>query len=104
MKNIFSKCAVGVGIAAMIAASSLNATTFYSDKVSIPFEFSVAKVTLPAGEYRIQQSFASDIAYVVNVKTGQQVQVLRSTGNHVEGRARLIFENTNGSYKLKGVS
>jgi hypothetical protein len=93
-----------VGIAAMIAASSLNATTFYSEKVSIPFDFRVSKVMLPAGEYRLQQNFGDGIAYLVNVKTGQQVQVLRSPGNHVDGRARLIFENANGGYALKTVS
>ena len=43
MKNVFRTCAVGVGIAAMVTASALNATTFQTEKVDIPFNFQVAK-------------------------------------------------------------
>ena len=104
MKNVFRTCAVGVGIAAMMTASALNATTFQSEKVEIPFAFQVSKTMLPAGEYRIQQSFGSDIAYLVNLKTGQQVQVLRSVGGKRDGRARLVFESGSGVRVLKALS
>jgi hypothetical protein len=93
-----------VGIAAMMTASALNATTFQSEKVDIPFAFQVAKTMLPAGEYRIQQSFGSDIVYLVNLKTGQQVQVLRSAGGKRDGHAKLVFENGAGGRVLKTLS
>jgi hypothetical protein len=104
MKNVFRTCAVGVGIAAMMTASALNATSFQTEKIDIPFSFQVSKTTLPAGEYRVHQNFGSDIAYLVNLKTGQQVQVLRSVGMKQDGRARLVFENTEKGRVLKTIS
>ena len=104
MKSIFHTCVLGLGVAAMFTASALNAATFRSENVSIPFAFRVAKVALPAGEYRITQGHGSDITYLINLKTGQQVQVLRSGGAPVEGRARLVFENTGSGYILKAIS
>src|SRR5215469_1778204 len=103
MKNVFRTCAVGVGIAAMMTASALNAATFQTEKVEIPFAFHVSKTALPAGEYRIQQNFGSDVAYLVNLKTGQQVQVLRSVGAKKDGRAKLVFENTENGRVLKSI-
>jgi hypothetical protein len=104
MKNVFRTCAAGVGIAAMVTASALNASTFRTEKIEIPFAFQVSKITLPAGEYRVQQSFGSDIAFLVNVKTGQQVQVLRTVGSRGDDRAKLVFENTERGRVLKGIN
>jgi len=101
MKNVFRTCAVGV---AMIAASALNASIMWSEKVAIPFDFQVSKTAMPAGEYRVSRNSGSEIAFLVNVKTGQQVQVLRNSANSVEGKARLIFENTSNGHKLKTIS
>jgi len=104
MKNVFRKCAVGVGIAAMMTASALNATSFQTEKVEIPFAFQVSKTMMPAGEYRIHQNFGSDIAYLVNLNTGKQVQILRSVGMKQDGRARLVFESTESGHVLKTIS
>jgi hypothetical protein len=103
MKNVFRTCAVGVGIAAMLTVSTLNATMFSSERVSIPFAFHVSKVALPAGDYQIDVTSGGGIAYLRNVKTGEQVQVLLS-GNRGNGHFRLVFENANGSHKLKAIS
>ena len=103
MKNVIRTCALGVGFAAMFAASAL-ATSFQSVKVSIPFQFKVSKMTLPAGEYRLHQEPGNDIAYLVNLKTGQQVQILRGPGVRSEGRVKLVFENAGKGYALKGIS
>ena len=104
MKNVFRTCALSVGTVAMLAASALNASTFISDRVTIPFQFHVANVTMPAGEYRLKSDFGNDIAYLINVKTGQQVQILRNFAARTEGHARLVFEVDNGAYKLKTIS
>ena len=104
MKSIFHTCVLGLGVAAMFTASALNAATFRSENVSIPFAFRVAKVALPAGEYRITQGHGSDITYLINLKTGQQVQILRSGGSPLEDRAKLVFENTSEGYVLKTIS
>jgi hypothetical protein len=103
MQNVFRRCALGAGIAALFAASALNAVTFQSKTVSIPFAFRVSKLTLPAGEYRVNQNYGSDITYLVNLKTGQQVQILRSGGGQLQDRARLVFENTSNGYVLKTI-
>jgi hypothetical protein len=90
-------------VPAMVTASALNATTFQTEKVAIPFSFQVSKTTMPAGDYRVQENFGSDIAYLVNLKTGQQVQVLRNTGEKKEGRAKLVFQNTATGHVLKTI-
>jgi hypothetical protein len=103
MKNVFRTCAFGVGIAAMVTASALNASTFQTEKIDIPFNFQVSKTAMPAGEYRVQQKFGSDIAFLVNLKTGQQVQVLRSVGSRADDRAKLVFEETSSGRVLKTI-
>jgi len=103
MKNVIRTCALGVGFAAMFAASAL-ATSFQSERVSIPFQFKVSKTTLPAGDYRVQQEFGTDIAFLVNLKTGQKVQLLRPSGVRSEGRVKLEFQSSAAGYALKGIS
>jgi len=103
MKSIYQKCALGLGLATMFAAGALNATTFISEKVSIPFEFRVKNTSLPAGEYRIQSGALNDVTYLTNVKTGQSVQLLRSSGERSESKARLVFENKDGNHTLKAI-
>jgi hypothetical protein len=103
MKNVFRTCAVGVGIAAMLTVSTLNASMFSSERVSIPFAFHVSNIALPAGDYQIDVSSGGTVAFLRNVKTGEQVQVLLS-GNRSTGHFRLVFENANGSRRLKTIS
>ena len=103
MKSLYRTCALTLGVAAMFAASGLNASTFYSEKVSIPFEFKVSKTTLPAGEYRVQRNSGEGYSCLTNIKTGQMVQVLRSSGGNVGGAAKLVFEDKNGSRRLKSI-
>jgi hypothetical protein len=95
---------MGVGIAAMVTASAFSATTYQTETVAIPFAFQVLKTTMPAGEYQVRQSFGSDIAFLMNVKTGQQVQVLRNSGANKAGSAKLVFETTAGGRVLKTIS
>jgi hypothetical protein len=96
--------AIGFGLTAIFATTGLNATTFYSAKVMIPFEFKVGKISLAAGEYRVEQEFGKDVATVVNLKTGHRIQMLRPVGEHTQGRAKLLFENRDGVRILKRVS
>jgi hypothetical protein len=102
MKNVFRTCVLGAGIAAMVTASAF-ATTFRTEKVEIPFAFHVSKTSMPAGEYRVQQNFGSGIAFLVNLQTGQQVQVLRDGANSADGKAKLVFENTPRGLVLKSI-
>ena len=86
--------------AVALSAFALHASEVKTEKFSIPFEFQVAKHTMPAGEYRVQQAEGSNIALLVNAKTGKQVEFIRPANTHKEGRAKLIFEETGGHRSL----
>lgn len=91
--------------AALLIGGALQASTLKSEKIEIPFAFSVEHSTmLPPGEYQVQQQSGSQFAALVNVKTGQSVQVLRPSNTHKEGKARLLFENTAQGHSLKSIS
>src|SRR5262245_56838990 len=98
MKKLF------LGLASIFAANSANAGDFVTKNISVPFEFRVKQVTLPAGEYRVEQRFGTDIVSIVNVNTGHCVQVLRDFSQRTPGRAKLIFEPTGQGFKLVKVS
>jgi hypothetical protein len=104
MKNFFRSLSVGLGLSAIFAAGNLNATGYVTENIAIPFEFKVDKMTLPAGEYRVEQDFGKYLVSLVNLKTGRRVQVLRDSGTRTAGRAKLIFEPTGQGYKLAKVS
>ena len=104
-KNTIRVFALALGLTAMFATSQLSAQqSANSEKVFIPFAFHVAKVMLPAGEYRIEQAFGKDIAMLVNMQTGQRVQILRQEANHVPGKAKLVFETGPQGHTLKTLS
>src|ERR1041384_3732793 len=89
----------------MFAAGSLSAQQgVVSEKVSIPFAFHVAKVSLPAGEYRIEQVFGKEIVALANMQTRQTVQLLRSEGGRTAGKAKLTFEVGPRGYALRKLS
>ena len=104
MKNLFRTCAAGVGIAALFTASALNAASFRSEIVNIPFAFNVEKVALPAGQYRVDQTIGSELTFLTNVNTSQRVQILGNGSSRVEGKVKLVFEKNSGGYVLKTIS
>ncbi len=105
LKNpMVRKFVLGFGLAAIFATSSLNASMYYSQTVNIPFEFRAGKHTYSAGEYRIEQDFGKDIAYLVNLKTGQRLQVMRPINDHSPANGTLTFENSYGVHILKRLS
>ena len=104
MKEFFRNISVGLGLAAFFASGNLNATGYVTENIAVPFAFKVDKLTLPAGEYRVEQEFGKYIVSIVNVKTGRRVQFLRDNSRREDGRAKLIFEPTGQGYKLARVS
>lgn len=103
MKNFFRNLTIGLGFSALFAAGNLNATGFVSENIAIPFEFKVEKLTLPAGEYRVEQDFGHYLVSIVNVHSGRRIQMLRDPAGRQVGRAKLIFEPTGEGYKLAKV-
>ena len=94
-----------VPCAALLVGGVLQASTLKSEKVEIPFAFSVQNYkVLPAGEYQIEQQSGSDLASLVNTKTGERVQFLRPQTMHEPGKAHLVFENSTHGHLLKSIS
>jgi len=102
--RIVRTLALGLGLAAIFSTGTLNASTDYAERVNIPFEFKVGKRIFTAGQYRIEQIFGKDIAYVVNTQTGQRFQVLRPTSSRTPGKGKFTFENSYGVRVLKSLS
>jgi hypothetical protein len=91
--------------AVILGGCALKATTVKSEKFEIPFEFQVQnQKTLPAGEYRVEQESGSELATLVNTKTGERVNFLRPATTHQQGKTHLVFENKAGGHNLKQVS
>src|SRR5437764_8225043 len=67
MKELFRNISVGLGLAAFFAPGNLNATGYVTENIAVPFEFKVDKLTLPAGEYRVEEEFGKYIVSIVNV-------------------------------------
>jgi len=106
-KKAICTFAMALGLTAMFAASSLSAQQgvgVNSDAITIPFAFHVDKVALPAGEYRLERVFGKAVVTLVNLHTGQRVQILRSEATSTPGKSRLTFENGPGGYTLKKLS
>jgi hypothetical protein len=102
--RFFRSLALGFGLAAIFTTGSLNATTYYSQRVEIPFEFRVGKHTYGAGTYRIEQDFGKEVAYLVNMKTGQRFQMMRPLNTRTPGSGTLEFELAYGVRTLKRIS
>lgn len=75
-----------------------------SEKLTIPFNFRVAKTNLPSGVYRVEREFGKPVVTLVNVSTGQRVQMLRNEHDTRDGRSKLVFESTGQGYSLKRMS
>jgi hypothetical protein len=91
----------------ILGASALQASTVKSDRFEIPFAFQVQNhKTLPAGEYQVQQAAGSELATLVNRRTGESFRFIRPwpTPADKEGKFRLMFKNTEEGPILKQIS
>ena len=97
--------ALALGLTGVFATNNLSAQMVpYSEKISIPFAFHAGNIALPAGEYRLERVFGKEVVSLVNLKTGQRVQLLRQDAGGTPGKARLQFEVGPGGYSLKKLS
>jgi hypothetical protein len=92
-----------LSMAAILGGSALHAAGHRSDPVEIPFDFKVQGKQLPAGTYRLQKGTSDGFSALVNLRTGKQVQILRSAGSGT-GKAKLVFEHRADGYVLKKLS
>jgi hypothetical protein len=103
MNRFFRALSMTIAGAAILGGGALQAAGRGSDPVEIPFDFKVLGKQLPAGTYRLQKGTSDRFAALVNVRTGRQVQILRSVGSE-RGKAKLVFEHRANGYVLKKLS
>jgi hypothetical protein len=93
-----------LSLASVFAAGTLSAADFVTTHIVVPFEFKVDKVSLPAGEYRLERDFGKDMVAVVNVNTGRRVRVLSDSSSRMPGQSKLVFEKSGNNYRLIKIS
>ncbi len=103
MNRFLKALSVTIGAAALLGTGALEAAGRRSEPVEIPFDFSVQGKQLPAGTYRLQRGAGDRIEALVNLRTGQQVQILRSLGGGA-GKIKLQFERHANGYVLRKLS
>jgi hypothetical protein len=100
-KRLVYAFALALGAMTLGSVSSLKADISRTKAVTIPFEFRVDKKAMPSGEYRIEQEIGTEIATLVNTKTGARVRVLRPSSQRQYGKAILTFVPGKGGMSLK---
>ncbi len=89
----------------MLGVTSAHALT--SDKVvaNIPFDFTVGKTTLPAGEYVVQRGSSPATLFVQNRETYEAATVLAISVEDRSslGEAKLVFDRHGNEYSLSQV-
>jgi|SRR5215472_10727195 len=104
-KNVIRVFALGLGLTALLATTPLSAQVgIYAEKVTIPFAFRVGKMTMPAGEYRVDKEFGKDIVILVNLQTGHKIQLLQSEPTRIPGKTKLVFQDGPEGHVLKSLS
>jgi len=101
MKNFFCAAALALGAIAMTATSMY--AHGYEATVSIPFSFRVVHTVMPAGEYKLEQPFGSELATLINLQTGERVRILRSNSVRTQGKLKLVFQSDAKGHTLKSV-
>ena len=93
-----------MSLVSIFVAGNLSAASYPTKNIRVPFEFKVDKMTMPAGEYRVEPEFGGYMVTIMNVDTGRCVRMLRDNSQLKSERAKLIFEPTGQGYKLARVS
>ena len=97
---------LSVGAVALWGASGLYAQT--KATANIPFEFTVQKTTLPAGEYTMSAASGShEVMLIRNVETGKSILTLAATAESGYRRTQdknvIVFHHIGDRYFLAEV-
>ena len=103
MRKLVRSISVAACVAAMLGASALQAASRRSVPIDIPFAFKASNQMMPVGTYTVRRGTAEGFATLVNVKTGQRVQVL-SPLSIESTKTRLVFERDGDRFVLKSLS
>lgn len=98
LRNIIVASAVGVAVA--LAGNSAMAAT----RVNVPFNFSVAGRTLPAGAYNLVHEPTSPFVTLSSVDSRNSYTWLLTPGpSEYEKKIALKFDDSNGTHVLQSV-
>jgi hypothetical protein len=87
--------------AVVFTAGTAQAEQRRSQPVTIPHDFQVDNVKLPAGEYRVEQDTMSEFAALVNNKTGQKVIFLRPRNTRTPGKVYVKLQPGKNGVQVK---
>jgi hypothetical protein len=103
MRKFLKALSLTACTAAMLGTGALQAGSRRSEPVQIPFEFKVNNKVLPAGTYRLQRGVNDAFSSLVNIKTGQRIQLLSPIGSETT-KTKLVFEREGDGFVLKKLS
>ncbi len=90
-KRIVYAIALALGATTLGSVSSLKAEINRSNGVTIPYDFRVDKKKMPSGEYFVEQEVGTEVATLVNSKTGERVRVMRPSARRKAGKTVLTL-------------
>jgi hypothetical protein len=85
------KAILVIGLLVLLVCSGYGQTAI---RVSIPFEFTAADTTLPAGTYELKPTILGDLVQIRNVDTGKLINapVLTRLGTSGNGDPKVTFD------------
>lgn len=108
MKRLLMTAMMSLGAIASLSAQDAQRVhridvhaTVRPNTVSVPFAFEANRANLPAGDYQFRQGPLAQTATLINVKTGQQVMVLKQAVIGTPGTMRFSFRRTGNQYFLR---
>ena len=102
MKNQIRNLVMGAGFAALLWIPTAQA----ADKLEaaeIPFDFHVANMTLPAGDYSVMQGAAPGTLRLRSNETGKSIYVVPAGRALDNGYAKLVFNRYGDNYFLSAI-
>ncbi len=96
MKRAMCIVALGTGV---FSASGIASEKNHKAQFTVPFNFSVYRKQMPAGDYKVQDD-GRQFVTLRNVRTGESVHVIKAAGSGSERPRSLTFEQTSAGPKL----
>lgn len=96
-RSMFAAVAVVVCLAVAVPAFGATAAA----RVTIPFAFEAANLSLPAGEYQIERTSNGSGIYLANAQGEKWAILTCPTGNPSRFEApRVVFERSGSTYRM----
>jgi len=95
-----------VGIAVMLVANSASADSGTELRASIPFDFTVGKTLMPAGQYTVRTDHIGSGVLCIEARDGgRPVMIMTNTAYaaHSKNESSLVFQRYGNQYFLSKV-